>query len=153
MEKKRKIQFYWEEPGKEERQQPTRQITRPIIQRNSMGMPGIRLSFQMPKIQSVGVQIRKTEREIILMIPVPGFSQGDVKVNVNQNSVRIHAEKHVAQNNQEQGAFVSMESSSSVEKSFSIPEEADPRTAKISFSKGMVVVTMARTKKKKFGLF
>lgn len=154
MEKKKNMKFYWEEQDeKDNKQRDTGRIQ--AVETQPRRMPVMKFSFTFPKMQAASqdISIKKTEREIIAAIPIPGFEKDNIKVNVSSNSLRIRAEKKKTDSQGGEGSFFSMSSLSCMEKSFSLPDEVDPKNSKINFAKGIIIVTMPRAKKKKFRLF
>lgn len=154
MGKEKKMKFYWEDQDEEDKKH---KITSNVIaeDRTRRTLPVMKFSFRLPKMQASpsNISIKKTEKEIIAEVPVPGYAREDIDVAVSPDSLRIRCRKSKKDSRKGESGFFSMSSMTCMEKTTSLPEEVDAGNYRVSMSGSNLVVTMQRAKKKKLRIF
>ncbi|MDR1221103.1 MAG: Hsp20/alpha crystallin family protein [Treponema sp.] len=91
------------------------------------------------------VDVEETDKSYVLEAELPGFAMEDVSVNLDGGTVTIESrkdetvEKHVAKN------FVLRERKDrSFNRSFKLPENADPNAINASFKNGLLTLTIGK---------
>jgi len=72
---------------------------------------------------------------------LPGFSESDIDVDVDQGALVIQAERHEKEEDKDK-KYVVRESSSSYYRRISLPEQADEENVQATFSGGVLRVTV-----------
>jgi len=92
------------------------------------------------------MDIAETEDELVIKADLPGFDKEDISVRATENNIDIaaqHKEKRIEQTEKMYRAERRM---GAVKKSFTLPVEIKPETAKTSFEKGVFEIRFKKVK-------
>lgn len=81
------------------------------------------------------------DKELVAKVHLPGFSDDDVSVDLDQNALVIQADKHVKEEDSKK-KYVVRETRDSYYRRILLPEQADTTKVKAKFEKGVLSVTV-----------
>ncbi len=92
------------------------------------------------------VDIREKDETYVLEADLPGLTEKDVDVNINDNLLTISAEKHEENESDEKNGYVVRERRShSFKRSFVLPRDVDRDSIEASFSNGVLTLSLPKT--------
>jgi HSP20 family protein len=99
------------------------------------------------------VDVRETEKAFVLEMDLPGYSEKDIEVHVDGNSLTIESpQEKAAEETKKEGAYILRERhASSFSRSFKLPQNADPDAVSAGFNNGVLCLEIkkrAETQKK-----
>jgi len=93
------------------------------------------------------VDVSETEKEIIVNAEIPGVEAKDIDVNLAGNVLTIKGERKREHEEKEENLHRVERSYGSFYRSLSLPSEVDADKIKASYKKGVLRVTMPKTKR------
>ena len=91
----------------------------------------------------------ETDNDFVLKADLPGLSEGDVHVEVQDNVLTISGERK-AENEERKAGYVRIErSSGSFRRTLTLPEGVDPEAVKASFDRGVLEVHVPKPEARK----
>lgn len=94
---------------------------------------------------SPALDISETKNSIKLEVEMPGLSEEDIKLSVNDNILTIEAEKSISSKDEGDKNFLSREISyGHYERKISLPLSANLDKAKARFKKGLLLITIPK---------
>ena len=105
----------------------------------------LRDDFVAPSLSSfTPVNIRETEIDYVLDVVAPGFQKEDFKINLDNNTLTISAEKKEEKENQNE-KFVRKEfKQQSFKRSFTIDENIDAENISAKYVNGVLTLNLAK---------
>ena len=105
---------------------------------------------QVLNSKSPAVDISENKKAYILELDLPGFSEKDVEVNIEDNKLKIssvntEAEDKDIEKNDEIQYLVKERNHSVFSRNFILPKDADRETISGSFKNGVLKVTIAKS--------
>ncbi|MDY0290387.1 MAG: Hsp20/alpha crystallin family protein [Sphaerochaeta sp.] len=91
------------------------------------------------------VDITETDKAYILEAELPGYTQEDVKVNIEKHVLRISSAKQTTKEEKDDKKLLICERrSQSFERAFSLPEDVEESKIEGSFTNGVLTVTLPK---------
>ncbi len=88
--------------------------------------------------------VQETEKEFIMQFDLPGVDKEDIKLNVDEKSISVKAEKKF-EKNEETDCYLHQErSSQSYFRSFSLPKKIVPENVDADYKNGVLTVKMPK---------
>ena len=105
----------------------------------------LRDDFVTPSFRSfTPVNIKETENDYVLEVVAPGFQKEDFKINLDNNTLTISAEKKEEKENQNE-KFVRKEfKQQSFKRSFTIDENIDAENISAKYVNGVLTLNLAK---------
>lgn len=88
------------------------------------------------------VDITQHNNELLIRADLPGLEKNDVKVNVTEDAITIHGERHRAQEEERDGVYRSERSYGAFYRSIALPPGTMTDQAKASFKNGVLEIRM-----------
>ena len=110
------------------------------------GMPGME---RAGALYNAKVDISETDSEYEISAELPGIDEKDVELNVSEGMLTLSAEKREEHEEKKKNYHLTERSFGSVKRSFRVPEGVDVDHIKADFSKGVLKVTLPKTKEAK----
>lgn len=105
----------------------------------------IRDDFVAPVLSSfTPVNIRETENEYVLEVVAPGFQKEDFKINLDNNTLTISAEKKEQTENQDEKFIRKEYKQQSFSRSFTIDENIDAENISAKYVNGVLTLNLAK---------
>jgi HSP20 family protein len=86
----------------------------------------------------------ETETDFVLKADLPGLSEGDVNIEVQDNVLTISGERSSGREERKAGYYRVERSSGSFRRSLALPEGVDPESVSATFDKGVLEVTVPK---------
>jgi HSP20 family protein len=91
----------------------------------------------------------ETEDDFVLRADLPGLSEGDVNIELEDNVLTISGERKAEHEERKEGYYRVERSSGSFSRSLTLPEGVDPDAVKASFDRGVLEVRVPKPEAKK----
>ena len=88
------------------------------------------------------VDVTQHKDELLVRVDLPGMDKNDVKVNVTEDAVTIHGERHRAQEEERDGVYRSERSYGAFHRTIALPPGTATGQAKASFRAGVLEIRM-----------
>ena len=88
------------------------------------------------------VDITQHNDDLIVRVDLPGMAKDDVKVNVSEDSITIHGERHRTQDEERDGVYRCERSYGAFYRTVELPAGSVTDQAKASFSNGVLEIRM-----------
>ena len=95
------------------------------------------------------VNIREDENGYVLEAELPGMTQADVDVKVEENLLTISSVKNVENEEKKGGYLIRERSESSFKRSFMLPQNVDKESISAKFKNGLLILDMQKRKEDK----
>ncbi|MGM0431438.1 MAG: Hsp20/alpha crystallin family protein [Spirochaetota bacterium] len=97
------------------------------------------------------VDVRETDSEYVLEAEIPGYSEDNVDVNVDNHVLHISSKKEEdrTEGGEDKGYVLKERKSYSFDRSFVLPENVDEDKIKGTFKNGILTLTMPKKEEKK----
>jgi HSP20 family protein len=114
--------------------------------------------FDTPTSVSNGAALRRwipamdlveTEGEYVLKADLPGLSEGDVKIEVEDSVLTVSGERKAEHEERKDGYYRIERSSGSFRRSLTLPEGVDPEAVKATFDRGVLEVHVPKPEQRK----
>lgn len=89
--------------------------------------------------------MKNNSKEVILNLDLPGFSKGDIKIEIGKKGITVKAEKKQETKMQKKDFFHEEKSYRSFSYATTLPEII-PKKAKTKFSRGKLQIVMPKKK-------
>ena len=89
--------------------------------------------------------IDETDTHYLMTFDLPGVSKDDVKVEVNDNRVRVYGEKNEERKEKKNGRRLVERQYGSFERSFTLPSQVDAAKVEAQFTDGVLKITVPKT--------
>ena len=93
------------------------------------------------------VDVRETEKEYSMEIELPGLSEKDIEVKIEENLLTLASKKEEKKEEKKQGYLVRERRRAEFKRSFVLPEEINREKIKAEFKNGLLTVTLPKTPK------
>lgn len=93
------------------------------------------------------VDVRETEKEYSMEVELPGLSEKDIEVKIEENLLTLASKKEEKQEEKKQGYLVRERRKPEFKRSFVLPEEINREKIKAEFKNGLLTVTLPKTPK------
>jgi HSP20 family protein len=100
-------------------------------------------------MESAKTDVSETDSEYEISVELPGIEEKDVEVGVSDGVLTLKAEKKQEREEKKKDYHLTERSYGSVRRSFRIPEGVETDKIKAEFSKGVLEVTLPKTKEAK----
>ena len=91
----------------------------------------------------------ETEDDFVLRADLPGLTEGDVKIELEDNVLTVSGERKAEHEERKEGYYRVERASGSFSRSLTLPEGVDPETVKASFEKGVLEVRIPKPEERK----
>jgi HSP20 family protein len=91
------------------------------------------------------VDVSETDDEFVVRAELPGMSQEDIDINVQDNILTLKGEKKQEQKEDKENFYRLERSYGSFSRSFTLPAGVNPDDIKANFKDGVLEVTMPKT--------
>ncbi len=88
------------------------------------------------------VDITQHKDELVIRVDLPGMEKNDVKVNVGEDAITIHGERHRTQEEERDGVYRTERNYGAFYRSIPLPTGTTTDQAKASFKNGVVEIRM-----------
>ncbi|WP_173088270.1 Hsp20/alpha crystallin family protein [Devosia sp. 1635] len=89
-------------------------------------------------------ELRQTDSGLMLSLELPGMSDEDVKITVQDRTVTVSGEKRETTESQEGSVYRSERSYGSFNRTFTAPFAVDPESVNAKFEKGVLTLTIPK---------
>lgn len=100
-------------------------------------------------LQSAKADVSETDSEYDISVELPGIDEKDIELDVSEGMLTLKAEKREEREEKKKNYHLTERSFGSVRRSFHVPEGVDVGKIKAEFSKGVLQVTLPKTKEAK----
>lgn len=108
-------------------------------------MPQVFEEEQLSQFQPK-VDLKETDKDIVLTIEVPGMSQKDIEMSVSDNMLTIAGEKKEEREENVKGYYRMERKYGAFQRSIPLPCEINKEQAEAEFKHGVITVTLPKTK-------
>lgn len=91
----------------------------------------------------------ETENDFVLKADLPGLSDGDVKIEVEDNVLTISGERKSEREERKDGYYRVERPSGSFRRSLTLPEGVDPESVQANFERGVLEVRIPKPEERK----
>ena len=91
----------------------------------------------------------ETDDDLVLRADLPGLSEDDVKIEVEDNVLTISGERRAEHEERKEGYYRVERASGSFARSLTLPEGIDPERVRASFDRGVLEVRIPRPEQRK----
>ena len=85
------------------------------------------------------VDVQETEKAYIMELELPGFDEKDIEIHVDKNKLTVESKKEEQKNEENEQKYLIRERRlSSINRSFMLPEDANPEEVSASFKNGIL---------------
>lgn len=91
------------------------------------------------------IDVTDTDKELQVTAELPGMDEKDIKVTYFEGGLTIKGEKHEEHEEQQGDFYRSERQFGSFERTIPLPSKINPDTAKASFKKGVLTITLPKT--------
>ena len=88
------------------------------------------------------VDVMKHDNELVVRVDLPGMDKNDVKVNIAEDAITIHGERHRSQEEERDGVYRAERNYGSFYRTIALPAGAATDQAKASFKNGVLEIRM-----------
>jgi HSP20 family protein len=88
------------------------------------------------------VDVTQHKAELIIRVDLPGVDKDDVKVNVAEDAITVHGERHRAQEEERDGVYRTERNYGAFYRTIALPAGAFTDQAKASFQNGVLEIRM-----------
>jgi HSP20 family protein len=114
-----------------------------IFDELGLGRGGARVSgYEGAMTWAPRVDVSQHKGELIIRADLPGVEKDDVKINVTEDTVTIHGERHRAQEEERDGVYRTERSFGAFYRSVALPPGTASDQAKASFKDGVLEIRM-----------
>lgn len=96
------------------------------------------------EINYPALNVRQTEKEIIVEADVPGMKQEDIDIEISENAISIKGERKATHEEKKQNYYHKEVSYGMFHRSISLPVEVSPGGAKADIEHGTLIVTLPK---------
>lgn len=100
-------------------------------------------------LQSARADVLETDSEYEISVELPGIDEKDIELDVSEGMLTLNAKKREEREEKKKSYHLTERSYGSVRRSFRIPEGVDVGGINAEFSKGVLQVTLPKTKEAK----
>jgi HSP20 family protein len=100
-------------------------------------------------LQSAKADISETDSEYEISVELPGIEEKDIELDVSEGMLTLLAEKREEREEKKKNYHLTERSYGRVRRSFRVPEGVEVGKIKAEFSKGVLQVTLPKTKEAK----
>jgi HSP20 family protein len=91
----------------------------------------------------------ETENDFVLRVDLPGLSESDVEIELEDNALTISGERKAEHEHKGEGYYRIERSSGSFRRSLTLPEGVDPNSIKATFDRGVLEVRVGKPEVRK----
>jgi HSP20 family protein len=91
------------------------------------------------------VDVRESETDFLMEVDLPGLSEKDIEVKLDNNLLTISSRKEAAKEEKKNGYLVRERRSTAFARSFVLPEEVDREKIAAEFKNGVLHLTFPKT--------
>ena len=95
------------------------------------------------------MDLAEAENEFVLRADLPGLTEEDVNIEVDDNVLTISGERKAEQEDRKEGFYRVERSYGSFRRSLTLPENVDPETVKATFENGVLEVRVPKPEERK----
>lgn len=111
----------------------------PVLGRRMMMMPEMQYEV-MPE-----VDLRETDKELVLSASIPGLEKDDIDINVTDDRITISGERKTEEEHPGERYHVRQQSYGEFRVSYALPATVKPDEVKATYKSGVLEVTMPKT--------
>jgi HSP20 family protein len=91
----------------------------------------------------------ETEDDFVLRADLPGLSEGDVKIELEDNVLTVSGERKAEHEERKEGYYRVERASGTFSRSLTLPEGVDPEAVRARFDKGVLEVRIPKPEQRK----
>ena len=95
------------------------------------------------------MDLLETQEEFVLRADLPGLSDGDVNIELEDNVLTVSGERKSEHEERKEGYYRVERASGSFSRSLTLPEGVDPQRIKASFDRGVLEVRIPKPEERK----
>lgn len=144
--KKEKMKFFWEGPVEKAKGELDEAFEKFKFEpfEFKFTIPNIRAIPEMRLAKTIPINISTTEKEVIVQAELPGFKKDEINLSVTESAINISANKKEEKIERTENLFRQEISAGSIKRSFSLPSNVDPDSAKAKLENGLLIVTLEK---------
>ena len=100
-------------------------------------------------LQSARADVSETDSEYEISVELPGIDDKDIELDISEGMLTLNAEKREEREEKKKNYHLTERSYGSVRRSFRVPEGVEVGKIDAEFSKGVLQVTLPKTKEAK----
>lgn len=101
------------------------------------------------KTKTPAVDVREKEGEYLMEVEIPGLTEKDIELEVEENLLTLSSKKEEEKEKKENGYLIRERSLSEFTRSFVLPKEVNRDKIKAEFKNGLLTVSLPKTPKTK----
>jgi HSP20 family protein len=101
---------------------------------------------EVDNYDSFPVDVAETEDELAIKADLPGFDKEEIQIKATENNIDIAAQHKEKKIERTEKMFRAERKFGAVRRSFTLPVEVKPETAKTSFEKGVLEIKFKKAK-------
>ena len=95
------------------------------------------------------VDVRENENEYLLEVELPGLTEGDIELKVEENLMTLSSKQEESREEKKNDYLIRERRSTEFSRSFVLPKDIDRDTIKAEFKNGLLTVAVAKLEKAK----
>lgn len=103
----------------------------------------------LPRRWTPAMDLVETEGDYVLRADLPGISEQDVKIELQDNVLTISGERKTEHEERKDGFYRLERASGTFSRSLTLPEGVDPQSVKASFDKGVLEIHVPKPELRK----
>lgn len=112
-----------------------------------VGMPALsnlRQTFPAEQILTPALDVKETEKELVVKADLPGIDEKDVNLTINDGVLTLRGEKKSEKKDERENYHLVERSYGSFQRSIRLPESIDEDKVAANFDKGVLTVTLPK---------
>ena len=98
-----------------------------------------------PTVLAPHMDVSETDKEVRIQAELPGVSENDVELSLNDDVLTIRAEKKQERKEEREGVHISERSFGTFQRSLRLPFQVNPDQVQARFENGVLRVTLPKT--------
>jgi HSP20 family protein len=107
-------------------------------------LPGLRQGVPMAEGMTPTLDVKESEKEIVVKADLPGIDEKDVHLTVHDGVLTLRGEKKSERTDERENYHIMERSYGSCQRSIRLPETVDEDKAEARFDKGVLTVTLPK---------
>lgn len=109
-----------------------------------LGLPTLRQSFPAAQVITPALDVKETEKELVVKAELPGIDEKDVNLTLDNGILSIRGEKKSERKDERENYHLIERSYGSFQRSIRLPETIDEDKVEAHFDKGVLTITLPK---------
>ena len=109
-----------------------------------LGAPWTAAGDAQGRILMPRMEVRETDKELRVIAELPGVTEKDIDVSLDDDVLTIRAEKRIERKEERENTHFTERSFGTFQRSMSLPYRLEPNQVKASFANGVLTVTLPK---------